>query len=101
MNRIIVLLLSMFMSLSTSYADGVSTTPNILNSIDGVPMEYLLTEEKFATRGEYFRASWNKSALTKAREWCRGRGVCWFSGNLFLARATDPRRDGSIVIKSY
>jgi hypothetical protein len=101
MNKIPALFFFLVTSIGTAYAGGVSSTPNILNSIDEKSLDFLLTDERSATRGEAFHASLFKAATTKAREWCEGRGHCYVVGNLVAATAYDVRNDRSIIIKSY
>jgi hypothetical protein len=88
-------------SIGTANAGGISTTPDILNSIDDKSLEFMLNDERSATRGEVFYASSNQSATTKAQEWCRNRGICFWQGNFAITMAIDPKLDGSIIIKSY
>lgn len=101
MKRKLASLFFVVTSIGTAYAGGVSSTPNILNSIDEKSIEFLLTDERSATRGEFFHAGWFKSERTKAKEWCQGRGRCWvISVAPLIAKAIDVRRDG-ITTKSY
>jgi hypothetical protein len=101
MKRILASLLLLVTSISTTYAGELSSMPNILNSIDDNAVAFLSTNERSDTRGEAFFSSWNKSALTKAYQWCRGRGVCWVNVRLVGALAVDPKSDGSVITKSY
>ncbi|MEJ2619978.1 MAG: hypothetical protein P8163_06860 [Candidatus Thiodiazotropha sp.] len=101
MKRNLALLFFLVAPIGTVNAGGISTTPDILNSIDDSSQEFMLNDERSATRGEVFYASWNQSAATKAQQWCRNRGICFWQGNFAMTMAIDPKLDGSIIIKSY
>jgi hypothetical protein len=96
-------LLIIVVSIGTAHAEA-PYTPDILDSVDKKSVEFMLTDERLDARGEFFKASWGKSAISKAREWCRGRGRCWTvrgaAGGLLTATAYDPQWWG-IAVKSY
>jgi membrane-bound inhibitor of C-type lysozyme len=98
MKRKLASLMFIVTSIGTAYAGGVSSTPNILNSIDDNSIEYLLTDERSVTRGEVFSGC---GARSRAEEWCEGRGVCWVKGTSWLATAVDPKWTGRVETRSY
>ncbi|MEJ2610497.1 MAG: hypothetical protein P8179_10500 [Candidatus Thiodiazotropha sp.] len=98
MKKILASLLLLVTSIGTTYAGELSSTPNILNSIDDNAVAFLSTNERSDTRGEAF---FGGSARTRAYQWCRGRGVCWVKVGWLSALAVDPKRDGSVITKSY
>jgi hypothetical protein len=98
MKRKLASLFFIVTSKGTPYAEGVSSTPSILYFNDEKSIEFLLTDERSATRGEVFHISWGKTATSKAEEWCQGRGRCFCEEDALFARAYDPKCDGSIII---